>query len=276
MPDWLPPAALALGVWSLQRVVSKVALRSLGTRKFYLLSAAVSLVVYLPFVAVHPPRLTALPPAIGLACLMALTFGVTTEATRRGPIGVVSPITALGPAITAALAILLLHEAAVPIHLAGIFLAVAGIVLLSFQPASTEVGAGGWLGMALASLALQGVGAFVAKVLVTGNGPSALLISAASVQVLVGLALAPSAGWHRQDLTGRPALYTVLIYAAAAVATIGYLTALSEGPASLVVPLVSTSPALGGLLGIVLLRERFTARQLVGIGASLVGSATLA
>jgi drug/metabolite transporter (DMT)-like permease len=40
---------------------------------------------------------------------MAITFGVTTEAIRRGPLGAVSPITALSPALTGALAILFLH-----------------------------------------------------------------------------------------------------------------------------------------------------------------------
>jgi len=37
------------------------------------------------------------------------------------------------------------------------------------------------------------------------------------------------------------------------------------GPASVIVPLVATSPALGGLLGIVALREGVTSRQLAGI-----------
>ena len=63
---------------------------------------------------------------------------------------------------------------------------------------------------------------------------------------------------------------------AAAVATIGYLTALSVGPASLIVPFVATSPSLGGLAGIVLLRESATKRQLVGIGLGLAAVVILA
>jgi transporter family protein len=276
MPQWLLPAVFALTVWSVQRVVSKVALRSLGTRKFYLLSAVVSLLVYLPYVMLHPPQAVALPGALGLACLMALTFGVTTEATRRGPLGVVSPITSLGPAITAGLSVALLHETLTPPHVTGIVLALVGVALLAYRPPQSGVEPGGWLGLAMASPLLQGVGAFIAKIVVTGGGPSALLITSAGVQVVVGLALAPGAGWKPDDLRGRPAIYTVLVFAAAAVATIGYLTALSQGPASLVVPLVATSPALAGLLGIALLREQFSRAQLVGIAASLVGALLLA
>jgi len=60
------------------------------------------------------------------------------------------------------------------------------------------------------------------------------------------------------------------------IATIGYLSALAAGPAAVVVPLVATSPALAGLLGILLLKERTGPRQLAGIGLALAGAALLA
>src|SRR5215472_14346867 len=85
MHAWLLAALFALAAWTVQRVLSKAALGSLGTKKFYLLSALVSLLVYLPYLVWRPPATEALLPAFGLACLMALTFGVTTEAIRRGP-----------------------------------------------------------------------------------------------------------------------------------------------------------------------------------------------
>ena len=114
MHAWLPAALFALAAWTVQRLLSKVALGSLGTKKFYLLSALVSLLVYLPDLVWRPPAREALLPAFGLACLMALTFGVTTEAIRRGPLGAVSPITALSPALTAILAVGLLGERLAP------------------------------------------------------------------------------------------------------------------------------------------------------------------
>jgi drug/metabolite transporter (DMT)-like permease len=92
---WLLPALFALVAWAVQRLLGKVALTSLGTSKFYLLSAAVSLVAYTPYILLRPPPLPSLLPAFALACLMAITFGVTTEAIRRGPLGAVSPITGL-------------------------------------------------------------------------------------------------------------------------------------------------------------------------------------
>ncbi|MGH9299746.1 MAG: hypothetical protein ACRDZT_07490, partial [Acidimicrobiales bacterium] len=81
-----------MAAWTVQRLL--VALTDLGTRKFYLLAAAVSLLTYAPYLALNPPASRQLGPALGRAMLMAITFGVTTEAVRRGPIGSVSPVTA--------------------------------------------------------------------------------------------------------------------------------------------------------------------------------------
>jgi len=206
---------------------------------------------------------------------MAVTFGVTTEAIRRGPLGAVSPITALSPALTAALAILVLDERIGLTAYLGIALAPAGIVLLSLGRPERDRQTG-WRALAVASLVLQGVGAFVAKLVVTPAGPSALLLMSAAVQVVVGLFLAPPSRWHRHDLLRRPAIFTVVAYVTAGIATIGYLAALASGPASVVVPLVATSPALAGLAGILFLHERSSKRQVAGITLALAGAVLLA
>ena len=271
---WLPAALFALAAWSIQRLLSKVALTSLGTRKFYLLSAVVSLLVYTPYLVWRPPAVNELLPAFGLACLMAVTFGVTTEAIRRGPLGAVSPVTALSPAITAALAVTLLGERLSWPAYFGVVLAPVGVVLLSLAPAKGE-GKQGWLWLAILSLTLQGVGAFIAKLVVTPAGPSALLLLGAGVQVVVGLFLAPPRTWSAGDLKGRPAAFTIIAYVIAGIATIGYLLALASGPAAVVVPLVATSPALAGLLGIAFLKERTNRRQWVGIALALAGAVLL-
>jgi uncharacterized membrane protein len=88
--------------------------------------------------------------------------------------------------------------------------------------------------------------------------------------------LAPPTKWKRSDLRGRPALFTIVAYVLGGVATIGYLLALASGPAAVVVPLVATSPALAGLLGIVVLKETTSRRQLAGIALALGGAVLLA
>ena len=271
---WLPLALFALVVWSVQRVVTKVALVRWSTARFYRWNALVSLAVYLPFAIVVPPQSEALAGAFGLSLLMALTFGVTTEATRRGPVGIVAPLTAMSPALTVLLAIAFLGERPDLLALAGVACAVAAAVLLASR--KTDAALGGWLGLAVASLVLQGVGAFVAKVVVTEGGPTTLLITSVLVQLVVGVAIARRIPLGlAESVRGTPLVVTVTL-AAAALATIGYLSALSTGPASLIVPLVATSPALGGLLGILVLKETVARRQAVGIAVGLVGIVLLA
>lgn len=276
MQTWLLPTLFALIAWTAQRVLGKVALTTLGTNKFYLLSAAVSLGTYAPYLLLRPPTPPQLLPAFGLACLMALTFGVTTEAIRRGPLGAVSPITGLSPALTALLAISLLDERLGWTAALGVVLALLGVLLLSWKSKGIRRVGPGWLWLALLSLVLQGFGAFLAKVVVTPAGPSALLLMGAGVQVVVGLFLAPPGKWERSDLRGRPALFTIVAYVLGGVATIGYLLALASGPAAVVVPLVATSPALAGLLGIAVLNEKTNRRQLAGIVVAIGGAVLLA
>jgi len=273
---WLLPALFALVAWAVQRLLGKVALTSLGMSKFYLLSAAVSLVTYTPYILLRPPPLPSLLPAFALACLMAITFGVTTEAIRRGPLGAVSPITGLSPALTALLAITLLSERLNWTAGLGVALAPLGLLLLGWKSKRNGPARSDWLWLALLSLILQGLGAFLAKVVVTPAGPSALLLMGAAVQVVVGLFLAPPWTWQRSDLRGRPALFTIVGYLIGGVATIGYLLALASGPAAVVVPLVATSPALAGLLGIAVLKEKTSRRQLSGIALALLGAVLLA
>ncbi|HEV2034979.1 MAG TPA: DMT family transporter [Candidatus Dormibacteraeota bacterium] len=271
---WLPVALFALVAWSIQRLLSKVALTTLGTRKFYLLSAVVSLVVYTPYLVWRPPTVPELLPAFGLACLMAVTFGITTEAIRRGPLGAVSPVTALSPAITAVLAVALLGERLTPLAYLGVALAPIGVVLISLGPTKSK-GQQVWLPLAVLSLILQGIGAFIAKLVVSPAGPSALLLMGAAVQVVVGLFLAPPRVWSATDLRGRPAVFTIIAYVIAGIATIGYLLALASGPAAAVVPLVATSPALAGLLGIAILKEKTNRRQWAGMALALGGAVPL-
>lgn len=274
IPAWLLAALFALVAWSIQRLLSKVALTTLGTRKFYLLSAVVSLLVYTPYLLLRPPALAELLPSFGLACLMAVTFGITTEAIRRGPLGAVSPVTALSPALTGGLAVAFLGERLSWPAYVGVALAPVGIVLLSLNPTKGK-GGEGWVWLAILSLILQGIGAFIAKLVVTPAGPSALLLMSAVVQIAVGLFLAPPQTWSKADLRGRPAAFTIIAYAIGGIATIGYLLSLASGPAAVVVPLVATSPAIAGLLGITILREETNARKWFGIAVALAGAVLL-
>jgi len=56
-------SVFALVAWAVQRLLSKVALQDLGTGKFYLLSATVSLLTYAPYLVLRPPAKSQLLPS---------------------------------------------------------------------------------------------------------------------------------------------------------------------------------------------------------------------
>ena len=275
MEPWLPFAVGALLVWSIQRVVTKVALVRWSTAYFYRLNALLSLLVYVPFAVIYPPDPAGIAGAFGLSLLMAATFWVTTEATRRGPVGLVAPLTAMSPALTVILALIVLAERPSVLALSGVPLGLVSAGLLAFRPAAPGA-LTGWLGLAVASLVMQGVGAFIAKVVVTGSGPTALLLTSASVQLAVGAVIARREPIAMGNLVHGRGLVIVGVLVSAAIATVGSLYALSVGPASVIVPLVATSPSLGGLLGVVILRESSTPRQLIAIGLGTIAAVVFA
>jgi hypothetical protein len=90
----------------------------------------------------------------------------------------------------------------------------------------------------------------------------------ASVQVVMGLLLAPPWRWRRADLKCRPAALTVVAYVAAGLAK-NRLPG-TGGAAAAFVPLVATRPALRGAVGMLVLRELACRRLLNGIGVRSV------
>ena len=160
---------------------------------------------------------------------MAVTFGVTTEAIRRGPVGRVSPITGLSPALKAVLALAVLDEHVGIVGVLGIACATIAVALLGYRP-EPATAPKPWLGLTLASLKLQGVGAFIAKVVVTPSGPSALLVTSTSVQVIVGTLLLRRSNAAFPDLRPRLMRLTTLVLVLAAAATIGYLFPCPRAP----------------------------------------------
>jgi bacterial/archaeal transporter family protein len=136
MAGWLFYSLLALVLWGLWGVFSKVASTHLPSWVIFLVELGVYLVVggfvwgllRTPVTWTFPGAIAAV--AAGLSGGFALFFFL--RALSSGPAAVVVPLTSLYPVITVALGVTFLHESLSLRHLAGIILAAAAVWLLSY------------------------------------------------------------------------------------------------------------------------------------------------
>jgi drug/metabolite transporter (DMT)-like permease len=182
-------------------------------------------------------------PFLAFAALAAVLNGLAWVAYliafERGPLAIVQTISAGYSAVAAVLAVLFLRERLLGAQVAGVALVVVASMLLGYAgEAPSTGGRGGWLALSLASAALWGANAVVAKhayglpgadqarfLLVHGLGLAATVLP-------YGLWLAP--GGARSAGLVLPALLVALLYLAG---DLGIYGAMARGPASIVHPI---------------------------------------
>ena len=135
MSSWLALSLVALGLWGLWGVFTKVATQQLGPEVAYLLG----MVGYLPVLAIllfetggkipWQPWGWAAAVAAGMSTGFALYFFF--RALHGGAASVVVPLTSLYPVVTVALSWVFLRESLSLRQMIGLVLAVAAVWLLS-------------------------------------------------------------------------------------------------------------------------------------------------
>lgn len=94
---------------------------------------------------------------------------------------------------------------------------------------------------------------------------SVVIVAAVSIVVTV-----LTGEWRVESYLGQHALLTYMAGVALTLAVVGYFTALSKGPASVVVPIYGLFIVGGAILGIIVLGESVTGKKLLGIGFACV------
>lgn len=135
MSSWLMLSLVALGLWGLWGVLTKVATQQVGPEGAYILGMA----GYLPVLAILLYETGGKIPwqpwgwAAAVAAGMCTGFGLYFffRALHGGAASVVVPLTALYPVVTVALSWLFLRESLSLRQMIGLVLAVAAVWLLS-------------------------------------------------------------------------------------------------------------------------------------------------
>ncbi len=139
--QWLAYSILCLVTWGLWGVAIKVAYRELNWVETYFYSSLSSfllaLAIYLLFKTMGNTGLCLRERGLLLASIAGL-FGSLgyvffVKAIERGKASIVIPLTALYPAVTVVVALLLLHEKLNIYNIIGIVLAIIAVILLSVR-----------------------------------------------------------------------------------------------------------------------------------------------
>lgn len=225
---------------------------------------------------------------LSFACGVLSAFGVLWfyAALATGPMSVVSPLTALLVAGLPLLAGLLLGERPGSVALAGAGLAVAAVVLVSWEDRSAESSAEGSAESGATHLTARALGltigagaAYAGYFVVLDRVPAdsglwPLVVSRAVGSVLVVLACL--AGRRLRLLTGVPARLALAAGVLDVVANVAFLYALRAGLLTLVSVLTALYPAATVLLARLVLGERTSLVQRLGLGLAVVAVALIA
>jgi uncharacterized membrane protein len=238
------------------------------------LSGMVALAILLPWLPDAAP--TARDLAWGAAAGLAIGAGLALlyRALALGSMVVVAPTTAVCAVVLPVTAAVLLGERPGARALLGILLAIVSIVLVGRprpQAAPGERGAGGLpSGLGLALLSGVGIGLFFLALARAAPAAGLWPLLVARFVSVTSLGAGALAGGG--SLRPRARVATIVITGGVldVLANALYLLATHHGPLSVVVTLSSLYPASTVVLALVVLGERLSAQQGVGIGCALL------
>ncbi len=269
-------AMLLFGVGDL--VYKKAAVAGVPAHQFLMGQALLfaPTVILIALLSGAPITRAALWGAAAGACSFVAFYNFS-RSLATGSISVNAPIFRMSFILTAALAIVLLHEPLTPLKLAGLGLApVAAWLLLGGAPAAgRKPAAASLVQVGIATVAL-GVGMLFYKIgVLQGASPAVLVAAQATVFMPTATAfstwrekrLVPSAGALRYG----PVAGLMLVGA-----FLLMTEALRRGQASVVVPIAQMGFVATALIGFLFLREPFTPRKGAGLAAAAAAMACLA
>lgn len=278
MPRWLTCTLLTMLLWGGWGAVSKPLSSTLSAWEIQslstigLLPAIIALGVSRNLKSgTNPPRgfvmafLSGLVVCAGNAAYYhALALG--------GKAAAVTPLTSLYPLVTILLSVGILKERLNTIQVAGIVVSLAA--LYAFNVGSESGLLSSWLGFVLIPIALWGVGAFLQKVS-TGYASSELSTLAFLTAFVPVALLAPVIETIRWKLDGRTWILVALLGLLFGLGNLSLIFAYgSGGKGSIVTPLASLYSLVTIPIAVVLLNEKISTRE--GIGIALAVAAVVA
>ena len=271
----------ALFIWGFAYVVTKSGLSAVPPMLFALLRYVVASLILVPL-ALARGGLARLPRPVPWKTLVLMGFtGVGLYyilfnlAIAFTTASQTALIQSAFPAVVAVMAVVWLHERLSRRRIAGIVLAIAGVVLIVARADGTASSSSPLLGNALGVASVLSWGAYtilakrmsnadpIAVTAVVSLIGTVMLVPAALIEnATISIASIPAEGWL-------PIIYLGAL--ASAASYLLYMRALRDIDASLVGTYVNLSPVIGVVSGVIVLGERITTTAIVGGVMVLLG-----
>jgi drug/metabolite transporter (DMT)-like permease len=281
---WLLLSLGALVLYGAAQVAQKVSLNDIPA----------SVVVFMSITVSTPISLICLGPYIWtgdifdvgvvpfILGLMSATFGqlgyyLYLEAAQRGPISIVGSVTSAYPIMVVAVAIIFLGESPGMLQLAGALLVTSSVIILSYIHGgkSRELHpAGQYFTLCMASMLLYGLWGILTK-LALDEIPWLMFVGmyAFVIPPTVYIYIRYKGIKIRHGFPSWSVAFIIAIIATE-VGNIGFffeVNAVANGPASIVFPLVASSPVIVVLLAYGFLKERLTRIEILLVAAVVAG-----
>lgn len=268
---WILLALLALFLYGTGQVVSKSSLNSISSMNYILISAVVTMPMYLVLMIGYLYKSGGWQGGFTYTMygLLSVSFGLAgyytfLEALKSGPVSIVGSITAAYPVMTVIVAITLLGEVLGLLQGIGVAVILVGIVALSYSN-ETDEGISGisrrCLLLSMITFFLWGLWTIFIKVALEELHVAAYLglyIFATPTITAVYLHYRKSAG---EQIVPKWSLGVKLAVIAICIGQTAFFCevyAADTGPASIVFPLVAAYPVLTVLFAMAFLRERLS------------------
>ncbi len=268
---WLPLALIAIVLYGTSQVAQKVALRSLSAPSVAFLSIAlaapISLVCLAPYIwSGEIFGLDLYTLCLGLIAAAFGQFGYYTylEAAERGPISIVGSVTAAYPIIVIAVAILLLDENPHFVALSGAIIVTASVIALSYSHGTNRTDSKltrKYFAICIVTVLLWGLWAVFTK-LALDRMDSLLFLGLYAVVIIPATFIYYGfRGTKVRDVIPSWSVPLMIAVMSSEVVNIAFfceINAVDQGPASIVFPLVASSPVIVVLLAFGFLKEKLS------------------
>jgi len=283
---WFTLALIAVFFYGISMVAQKIALNDMSAASMIFLSLIFWVPLYLLFLIpfILDGSVWSISPTMLVYALLGTAFGqigyyTYVEAVERGPISIVGSITAAYPIMVIGFAIFILGETTeiTAIQLAGAIMITSSIIVLSYfhgaQEKKVPIGRR-YYSLCLATVFIWGLWAIFTKLALEEIDPFLFIGIYAFVIPPVTL------GYYRikkvkvRDVVPKWSRALKIAIASSIVGNIAFfaeIVAISQGPASIVFPLVASTPLVIVLLAYGFLKERLSQREWVLVAVVVTG-----